>query len=270
MLLQLRAGKYKTVQEWRADIQLIWDNARKYNGEHHPVSIQASKLQVQMDKRWQDAVETAKLNMTADARGDPRPRKTTKPRTAELQSLASSQPGSSESDSMDEPGVPAGAAAAAAAAAGRVSALGLQTGAVQKTTLFVQGWQQYACSCVAVVAVDMQQCACCQAKSLRQCVSKATCQHPVPLAGHYGARAAACGAVLTAVLCCGSLLSAGDPPGQREQQRCSTGGCAPHAAAVRLLVCDCAPLVVSAALRGAACERYTESSAARNPHINPA
>lgn len=45
---QLRAGEYKNLQEWRADIQLIWDNARQYNGEQHPVTIQAIKLQGQV------------------------------------------------------------------------------------------------------------------------------------------------------------------------------------------------------------------------------
>lgn len=112
--------------EWRADIQLIWDNAKKYNGENHPITLLASKLAGQMEKRWQDAVAIAKVNMTADERGDPRPRKGSKQRTTELQSLLSSQPGSSESDSMlDEP-TTAGAAAAAAAAAGagRVSGSG--------------------------------------------------------------------------------------------------------------------------------------------------
>lgn len=115
--VQLRAGKYNSVQEWRDDIQRIWDNAKKYNGENHHITNLAVKLALQMEKRWPDAVTTAKENMTRDL-ADPRPRKSSKPRTTELQGLQGSQPASSESDSMDEPAT----AGAAAAAAGRVSA----------------------------------------------------------------------------------------------------------------------------------------------------
>jgi hypothetical protein len=105
------------MQEWRADIQLIWDNARKYNGENHPVTNQAAKLEAAVDRRMENAVEIAKANMSAEARGEPRPRKSMQPRNAELNVLLSGQLGSSDSDSMDEPA----AGGAAAAAAGRVS-----------------------------------------------------------------------------------------------------------------------------------------------------
>lgn len=97
------------MQEWRADIQTIWDNARKYNGEGHPVTMQAAKLEAAVDRRMDDAVEIAKANMAAEAKGEPRPRKSNKPRSTELNALLSSQPGTSDSDSMDEP--PAAAAA---------------------------------------------------------------------------------------------------------------------------------------------------------------
>jgi hypothetical protein len=117
--VQLRAGKYNSVQEWRDDIQLIWDNAKKYNGEDHHITNLAMKLASMVEKRWPDAVTTAKENMTREI-ADPRPRKSSKPRTTELQGLQGSQPASSESDSMDEPAT----AGAAAAAAGRVSAWG--------------------------------------------------------------------------------------------------------------------------------------------------
>jgi bromodomain-containing factor 1 len=114
---QLKAGKYKTMQQWRDDVQLIWDNAIKYNGEGHVVSNQALKLQQAVERRYDAAVEAAKQAMAAEARGEPRPRKSHKPRTTELQALIGGAPAaSSDSDSLDEP-----TAAAAAAAGGRVS-----------------------------------------------------------------------------------------------------------------------------------------------------
>jgi hypothetical protein len=108
------------MQEWRADIQLIWDNARKYNGENHPVTNQAAKLEAAVERRMENAVEIAKANMSAEARGEPRPRKSIQPRNVELNVLHSGQLGSSDSDSMDEP---AAGGVAAAAAGGRVSHL---------------------------------------------------------------------------------------------------------------------------------------------------
>lgn len=104
--LQLRAGRYNGIQDWRADIQLIWDNARKYNGENHPVSSQAAKLEAAVDRRMEDAIEIAKANLSAEARGEPRPRKqnsTKPPRSTDLGAMLSSQLRSSDSDSMDEP-----------------------------------------------------------------------------------------------------------------------------------------------------------------------
>lgn len=98
---QLRSGHYKNMQEWRADVQLIWDNARKYNGENHPVTNQALKLQTAMERRLEDALQQAKAGLQADARGEPQPRKPFKPRSnTEQNALASSMPASSESDSM--------------------------------------------------------------------------------------------------------------------------------------------------------------------------
>jgi hypothetical protein len=103
------------MQEWRDDIQLIWDNAIKYNGEGHVVSNQALKLQQAVERRFDVAVEQAKAAMAAEARGEPRPRKSHKPRTTELMALTGgAAAASSDSDSLDE-------LAAAAAAGGRVS-----------------------------------------------------------------------------------------------------------------------------------------------------
>lgn len=143
--LQLRAGRYKSIQDWRADIQLIWDNARKYNGENHPVSSQAAKLEAAVDRRMEDAIEIAKANLSAEARGEPRPRKqnsTKPPRSADLGALLSSQLRSSDSDSMDEPGavqrvspscVGGGAAAAVLCASWRACVRTLSSSAPQRS-----------------------------------------------------------------------------------------------------------------------------------------
>lgn len=103
---QLRAGQYSSMQEWRDDVQLIFDNARKYNGDAHPVSQQALKLQAALERRMDDAKEMAERNLQAAVRGEPRPRKSVKPRTnAEVLATDSSLPASS--DSEDAPPVSA-------------------------------------------------------------------------------------------------------------------------------------------------------------------
>lgn len=100
--LQLRSGHYKSMAEWRAELQLIWDNARKYNGDNHPVTNQALKLQTAMERRLEDEQQVAKANMQAEAKGEPRPRKASKARNTELNALLGSQPASSDSDSLEE------------------------------------------------------------------------------------------------------------------------------------------------------------------------
>ena len=53
------------MQEWQADLQLIWDNARKYNGDNHPVSQQALKLQTAVEKRMEEVMNQARINLAS-------------------------------------------------------------------------------------------------------------------------------------------------------------------------------------------------------------
>ncbi|WIA13302.1 hypothetical protein OEZ85_006886 [Tetradesmus obliquus] len=68
---KVRAGAYKTMDEWRADIKRIWDNCRKYNGEEHPVTRCAEKLEAAMERRMEEAVAGAARELsTAQQRAD--------------------------------------------------------------------------------------------------------------------------------------------------------------------------------------------------------
>jgi hypothetical protein len=71
---KVRAGAYKSMDEWRADIKRIWDNCRKYNGDDHPVTRCAEKLEAAMERRMEEAVsgaarELSSAQQRADASG---------------------------------------------------------------------------------------------------------------------------------------------------------------------------------------------------------
>ncbi|KAF6250698.1 Bromodomain-containing protein [Scenedesmus sp. NREL 46B-D3] len=56
---KVRAGVYRSMDEWRADMKLIWDNCRKYNGENHPLAFSAKKMEAVMERRMEEAVAEA-------------------------------------------------------------------------------------------------------------------------------------------------------------------------------------------------------------------
>lgn len=55
----MRSGAYASMDAWKADVGLIWANCRKYNGEAHPVSKLAEKLEAAMERRMDEAVAAA-------------------------------------------------------------------------------------------------------------------------------------------------------------------------------------------------------------------
>lgn len=65
---KLRAGAYPTMDAWKRDVALIWSNCRKYNGEAHPVSKMAEKLEAAMERRMDEAVAAATQQLAQ--RGD--------------------------------------------------------------------------------------------------------------------------------------------------------------------------------------------------------
>ncbi|KAF6261191.1 hypothetical protein COO60DRAFT_1699907 [Scenedesmus sp. NREL 46B-D3] len=62
---KVRAGLYNSMDEWRADIKRIWENCRKYNGEDHPVTRCAEKLEAAMERRMEEAVAGAAREVSA-------------------------------------------------------------------------------------------------------------------------------------------------------------------------------------------------------------
>ncbi|KAF6265247.1 hypothetical protein COO60DRAFT_1623919 [Scenedesmus sp. NREL 46B-D3] len=62
---KVRAGAYASMDEWRADMQLILDNCRKYNGEHHTLTGWAEKLEATMERRMEEAVAAAAREVSA-------------------------------------------------------------------------------------------------------------------------------------------------------------------------------------------------------------
>jgi hypothetical protein len=53
------------MDEWRTDIKRIWDNARKYNGDDHPVTRMAEKLESAMERRMEEAEVGARRELSA-------------------------------------------------------------------------------------------------------------------------------------------------------------------------------------------------------------
>lgn len=104
--MQVRSGAYQNMDEWRADMQLIWDNSRAYNGPEHPVTKQADKLAAALERRMSEAIEYAKAAVAAQDRGEPKPRTKAgavgKGRSAELAALLGGSPFVTDSDSGDE------------------------------------------------------------------------------------------------------------------------------------------------------------------------
>jgi hypothetical protein len=60
-----RAGAYRSMDEWRTDIKRIWDNCRKYNGDEHPVTRMAEKLEAAMERRMEEAIAGATRELSA-------------------------------------------------------------------------------------------------------------------------------------------------------------------------------------------------------------
>ncbi|KAF6265777.1 Bromodomain-containing protein [Scenedesmus sp. NREL 46B-D3] len=56
---KVRAGAYTPMDEWRTDMKLIWDNCRTYNGEDHPFTRRAEKLEAAMQRRMEEALAGA-------------------------------------------------------------------------------------------------------------------------------------------------------------------------------------------------------------------
>ena len=44
ILKNLQNEKYKTISEWKSDIELIWKNAEKYNGQYHIITQLAKSI----------------------------------------------------------------------------------------------------------------------------------------------------------------------------------------------------------------------------------
>jgi hypothetical protein len=70
--------------------QRIWDNARTFNGDGHPVTICAEKLEAAMERRMEEAVAAAAQELTLQQRA-PR-RSTAKPRLAGKGAAGGSKP----------------------------------------------------------------------------------------------------------------------------------------------------------------------------------
>eukprot|EP00775_Hariotina_reticulata_P013459 gene13459-13585_t len=62
---KVRGGAYDNIEEWRADVQRIWDNCRKFNGEDHFVTRQAEKLQQHFERRMGEAQAAAARDLAA-------------------------------------------------------------------------------------------------------------------------------------------------------------------------------------------------------------
>jgi hypothetical protein len=57
---KVRTGAYRSLAEWRADMQRIWDNARTFNeDEDHPITRKADKMEAVMERRMEEAVAAA-------------------------------------------------------------------------------------------------------------------------------------------------------------------------------------------------------------------
>ncbi|KAF6263936.1 hypothetical protein COO60DRAFT_1457906 [Scenedesmus sp. NREL 46B-D3] len=62
---EVRAGAYASMDEWRADMQLIWDNCRKYNGDNHNITRSAEKMEAFMERRMEEAIAGAARELAA-------------------------------------------------------------------------------------------------------------------------------------------------------------------------------------------------------------
>jgi hypothetical protein len=65
--------EYRTIikhpmDEWRADMQRIWDNARLFNPPEHHVTICAEKLGANMERRMEEAVAAAAQDLALQQR----------------------------------------------------------------------------------------------------------------------------------------------------------------------------------------------------------
>jgi hypothetical protein len=62
------AGAYSSMDEWRADMQRIWDNARLFNPPEHHVTVCAEKLEANMERRMEEAVAAAAQDLALQQR----------------------------------------------------------------------------------------------------------------------------------------------------------------------------------------------------------
>jgi hypothetical protein len=62
---KVRNGAYNNIEEWKTDVQRIWDNCRKFNGEDHFVTKQAEKLQQHFERRMGEAQAAAARDLAA-------------------------------------------------------------------------------------------------------------------------------------------------------------------------------------------------------------
>jgi hypothetical protein len=56
--------------EYRADMRLIWDNCRKYNGPEHHITKLADKLAAAFERRMDEAYAAARQALAAVDRSD--------------------------------------------------------------------------------------------------------------------------------------------------------------------------------------------------------
>ncbi|KAF6253924.1 hypothetical protein COO60DRAFT_370215 [Scenedesmus sp. NREL 46B-D3] len=62
---KVHTGAYKSMDEWRADMKLIWENCRTYNGTTHVITRRAEKLEAAMERRMEEAVTGAARELSA-------------------------------------------------------------------------------------------------------------------------------------------------------------------------------------------------------------
>ncbi|KAF6251400.1 Bromodomain-containing protein [Scenedesmus sp. NREL 46B-D3] len=62
---KVRAGAYASMDEWHSDMQLIWDNCRKYNGDNHDITRSAEKMKTFMERRMEEAIAGAARELSA-------------------------------------------------------------------------------------------------------------------------------------------------------------------------------------------------------------
>lgn len=54
VLSNLKNGKYDTIEAWKSDVNLIWDNARKYNGEDALYTHMSAEAKLWFNKKVQN------------------------------------------------------------------------------------------------------------------------------------------------------------------------------------------------------------------------